>query len=792
MIANYVKIAIRNLWKHRIYSLISILGLGIGMAACILIYKYVSFETSYDGFHRKGNRIYRLATDIKTPTEDVHFFSSAFPYAPNMVNDLPEVASAVRFFKGDFPVRKDSVKYMESVLFADSTLFEVFDFSMIEGNAATALANPYSIVLTRSGAKKYFGEDNPIGKTILFGGDASPSTITGVIEDIPENSQLQTDLFVSMATFFKYNPMAEQAWGDFPISTYVLLKPGGSIDALQKKIPAFLEKHTGEEMKKLQLKYSLVLEPLQSVYLHSTRGGYIAMGTGTNVYIFSLIAAFILIIACINFINMATARSAERAKEVGVKKVTGAQRGQLVGQFIAESLFMALLAFVLSLCLTYLALPYFNQLAGKTIGLSLFENVKQMYLLTGVSILIGLLAGIYPSLVLSSFKPAEVLKGNFSTGSKGNFLRKALVVSQFTISIFLIAATIVVYNQLNYMRSYDMGFNKDQTIVIDTHGDSAKKAYRQSLSAIPGIGSTTMSSGVPGGGVGSAYSEIENTAGVMQVTGLDIYGVDFDFIPQYGLKMVAGRPFSSDYDSDSALAMIVNEAAVKLLGFQSPQDIIGKRFNQWGKQGTIIGVTQDFNYQTLEQNIKPLSIRLDTRGTNMISVKTTVSDIPRIIESMKEKWNQLLPQVPFSYYFLDEQFDQQYRAFERFGQLFVSFAALAIFISCLGLLGLISYSTLQRTKEIGIRKVLGASVSNIVKLISRDYLKLVMLSFLIATPITWFAADQWLQSFAYRESVSWYVFIIAGLLALLIAVFTISWQTIKAAWVNPVKSLRTD
>lgn len=687
MIANYVKIAIRNLWKHRIYSLISILGLGIGMAACVLIYKYVSFETSYDGFHHKGNRIYRLVTDIKTPTEDVHFFSSAFPYAPNMVNDLPEVASAVRFFKGDFPVRKDSVKFMESVLFADSSLFEVFDFSMIEGNAATALANPYSIVLTRSGAKKYFGEDNPIGKTILFGGDASPSTVTGIIEDIPENSQLQTDLFVSMTTFFKYRPMAEQAWGDFPASTYLLLKSGSSIDALQKKIPAFLEKYAGEEMKKLQLKCSLVLEPLQSVYLHSTRGGYIAMGAGTNVYTFSLVATFILIIACINFINMATARSAERAKEVGVKKVTGAQRGQLVWQFITESLFMALLAFVLSLCLTYLALPYFNQLAGKTISLSLFENVQQVYLLTGVSILIGLLAGIYPSLVLSSFKPAEVLKGNFSTGSKGNSLRKALVVFQFTISIFLIAATIVVYNQLNYMRSYDIGFNKDQTIVIDTHGDPAKKAYRQSLSVIPGIGSTTMSSGVPGGGVGNAYSEIENKNGVMQITGLDIYGVDFDFIPQYGLKMIAGRPFSSDYGSDSTQAMVVNEAAVKLLGFQSPQDVIGKRFDQWGRQGKIIGVVQDFNYQTLEQNIKPLSFRLDTRGANLISVKTTVGDIPRIIENMREKWNQLLPQIPFSYYFLDEQFDQQYRAFEQFGQLFVSFAALAIFISCLGLHG---------------------------------------------------------------------------------------------------------
>ncbi|MFC6101257.1 ABC transporter permease [Olivibacter domesticus] len=762
------------------------------MAACVLIYKYVSFETSYDSFHHKGNRIYRLVTDIKTPTEDVHFFSSAFPYAPNMVNDLPEVASAVRFFKGDYPVRKGSVKFMESVLFADSSLFEVFDFSMIEGNAATALANPYSIVLTRSGAKKYFGEDNPIGKTILFGGDASPSTVTGVIEDIPENSQLQTDLFVSMTTFFKYKPMAEQAWGDFPASTYLLLKSGSSIDALQEKIPAFLEKHAGEEMKKLQLKCSLVLEPLQSVYLHSTRGGYIAMGAGANVYTFSLVAAFILIIACINFINMATARSAERAKEVGVKKVTGAQRGQLVWQFITESLFMALLAFVLSLCLTYLALPYFNQLAGKTISLSLFENVQQVYLLTGVSILIGLLAGIYPSLVLSSFKPAEVLKGNFSTGSKGNSLRKALVVFQFTISIFLIAATIVVYNQLNYMRSYDIGFNKDQTIVIDTHGDPAKKAYRQSLSVIPGIGSTTMSSGVPGGGVGNAYSEIENKNGVMQITGLDIYGVDFDFIPQYGLKMIAGRPFSSDYGSDSTQAMVVNEAAVKLLGFQSPQDVIGKRFDQWGRQGKIIGVVQDFNYQTLEQNIKPLSFRLDTRGTNLISVKTTVGDIPRIIENMREKWNQLLPQIPFSYYFLDEQFDQQYRAFEQFGQLFVSFAALAIFISCLGLLGLISYSTLQRTKEIGIRKVLGASVSNIVKLISRDYLKLVVLSFLIATPIAWFAADRWLQNFAYRGSISWYVFFIAGLLALLIAAFTISWQTMKAAWANPVKSLRTD
>jgi len=544
-------------------------------------------------------------------------------------------------------------------------------------------------------------------------------------------------------------------------------------------------------MKSGQMYPTLFLEPLKDVYLHSTRDGQ-KKGNITNVYIFSIVAIFILLIACINFINLTTARSAERAKEVGIRKVVGAAKTQLTKQFMGESAIICLIAFILTILFSWLLLPLFNQLTGKIISHSIFENILYLVILFFAAIGIGLLAGIYPALVLSSFKPVIVLKGKFATGTRGILLRKALVVSQFTISIGLIIATIIVYNQMSYMRNQDLGFSKDQILVMDTYGDKGQDAFKQALTGIPTIKSVALSSSVPGSGNNSAYSEIENNKGDLQIANLDVYFVDFDYINQFKIKMVAGRGFSREFGTDTTQAMVLNEAAVKMFGYSSPQQAIGKRFKQWGREGKIIGVMKDFHFRSLQQPIKPLSMRIEPGRNDLVSVNVSATNLSATISTIESKWKTLIPSRPFSYSFLDESFDEQYRSEERFGKLFLNFAILAIFISCLGLLGLASYSTIQRTKEIGIRKVLGASVSNIVNLLSKDFLRLVAISALIAFPVAWFAMNKWLQDFAYRTGVSWWIFLMAGILATLIALFTISFQAIKAAVANPVRSLRTE
>ncbi|WP_315815868.1 FtsX-like permease family protein [Paraflavitalea speifideaquila] len=542
-------------------------------------------------------------------------------------------------------------------------------------------------------------------------------------------------------------------------------------------------------MKQIQMFPTILLEPLREVYLYSTRGG---TGNINNVYIFSIIAIFILLIACINFINLTTARSTERAREVGIRKVAGAGRPQLIRQFIGESVIICTIAFLLTLGLAALLLPLFNQLAGKQVSQSIFSNWQYLGLLLVAAIGIGLLAGSYPALVLSSFRPVVVLKGRFATGVRGILLRKGLVVAQFSISIALIIGTITVYRQMNYMRSRDLGFNKDQTLIIATDNDRAKDAFKQALTTIPAVRSITMSSGVPGSGTNGAYSEIENSKGDLQVANLDLYFVDFDYIKQYDMKVVAGRAFSREFLTDTTQAMVLNETAVRLFGYASPQQAIGRRFKQWGREGKIIGVVKDFHFRSLQQDIKPLTMRIEPGGSSLLSVKIAMSNLPATLAAIENKWKSLIPNRPYSYQFLDDLFDKQYRAEERFGKLFLNFAVLAIFISCLGLLGLAAYSTLQRTKEIGVRKVMGASVTSIVNLLSKDFLKLVGISFFVAAPVAWYCMNKWLEGFAYKASIAWWIFALAGIIALVIALATISFQAIRAALVNPVKSLKSE
>jgi putative ABC transport system permease protein len=793
MIKNYLKIAFRNLWKHRAFSFINIMGLTVGMTAFFLIFLYVKFEVSYDSFHTKADRIYRIVTDLKTPTETLNTSGPAWAVSPNIKPEFPEIEAEVRIDNASLLVRKDDIKFQEdNSLFADSSFFKIFDFKLLKGNPQTALKEKFSIILSETAAKKYFGTTDPVGQTVLLTEGGFSAKVTGIMQDIPENSQIKADMLVSMTTLTQeFNKGLDGMWGNYGNRSYLLLKPNVNVKALQTKFPAFLEKFNGDEMKQLQMYPTLILEPLKDVYLRSTRDGS-KTGNITNVYIFTIVAIFILLIACFNFVNLTTARSAERAKEVGIRKVAGALKGQLAAQFIGESIILCLIAFVLSFIFSAILLSSFNQLSGKIISHNIFSNPQYLLVLFGAAIGIGILAGIYPALVLSSFQPVTVLKGRFTTSIKGIILRKGLVVVQFTISIALIIATIVVYNQMNYMRSQDLGFNKDQKLIIDTHGDSSKLAFKQAVSTLPGVLSTSMAGSVPGGGNPGAYSKIENVKGDMQIANLDLYFVDYDYIPQFKMKMLAGRAFSKDYGTDTTQAMVVNEAAMKMFGYSSPEQIIGKKFDQWGRNGMIIGVVKDFHFRSLQEVIKPISMRIEPNGCDLVSISLSGNNIPATIAAIESKWKTMIPKRPFSYYFLDEFFDKQYRSEDRFGKLFLNFAILAIFISCLGLLGLASYSTMQRTKEIGVRKVLGASVANIVNLLSIDFLKLVIISFIIAAPLAWYFMYKWLQGFAYRIGIGWLVFVEAALTAIIIALITVSFQAIKAAVANPVKSLRTE
>ncbi len=781
--------------KNKGFSFINIVDLSIGLTASFLIFLYVKFESSYDDFNSKANRIYRLVADVKTPSNIMHLSATSAPMAINIRKNFPEVESAVRIRYGSFLVRKGEVKFQEqNSIMADSTLFNIFDFPLLYGNKKTALTEPMSIVLSETASRKYFGNKNPVGQTVLLTDANINSVITGVMKDIPENSQIKADMIVSMSSQEQLSHQSSDSldshWTRLNLTTYLLLKPEVNPKTIQTKFPEFINKYTSGQLRNTQTSYSLFLEPLRNVYLHSTRDGNTA-GNINNVYIFSIVAIFILFIACINFVNLTTARAAERAKEVGVRKISGAGKFQLVWQFIGESLMLCLIALVITAILSSFLIPRFNQLAGKTVSTEFFADFNNVLLLLLTSVCIGFIAGIYPALVLSSYKPITVLKGRFITGTRGIVLRKGLVIAQFTISIALIISTIIVYKQLQFMRDQDLGFNKDQMVIINTNGDKNRVAFKESLLSIPGVLGTSFSNSIPGNNNPVANSKVENSTGDMQQASLDIYFVDLDFMNQYEMKIVAGRGFSKQLATDSTDAMVINESAAKLLGYKSPQQAIGKKFDQWGTLGEIIGVVKDFHYLGLQKEIPPLSIRIESRDP-MLSIKLSSHHMPSTIKAIESKWNQIIPNRPFDYSFLDEDFNKQYSAEDRFGSLFLDFAVLAIFIACLGLLGLTSYSTIQRTKEIGVRKVIGASISNIVTLLSAGFMKLVMVALVIASPLAWWAINKWLEGFAYRTDVSWWVFLTAGLMAIFIALITVSFQSIRAAIANPVKSLRAE
>lgn len=796
MVRNYIKIAFRNLWKHKSFSAINIAGLAAGLTACFFILSYVRFELSYDNFHSKADNIVRLRDDVITPTETIPNGISVYPAGPAIVADFPEVESMVRVAQQELIFVNGDKKFRERrVLLADSTFFRIFDFTLVEGHAGSVLAAPGSIVLSEALAVKYFGNASPLGKSILIPVDDKtlPVTVTGVMANMPENSQIKGDAIISLSTLREAYAGSLDNWTNHAPYTYLLLKSGADYQALEAKFPAFLEKRIGKLMDELQMHYTYHLTPLKDIYLGWGAYRYAGVtGSIGNVRIFSVIAIMILLIACFNFVNLATARAADRAREVGVRKVVGAGQQQLVMQYLGESVMLCLFAFGVSVALCLLLAPLFNELAGKQIFSQSFTgNGDFGYLFLG-AIGTGLLAGTYPAWVLSSFQPVKVLKGRLIAGKGGVSMRRGLVVAQFAISLSLIIATIVVYKQMRFMQQQDLGFQPDQTIVVNTGTNAQAASYRQAVREISGITSLSASSSVPGSDHASAYSQMENVHGELQKTNLDLFFVDFNFISHFGLNIVAGRPFSTDFKTDSTQAMVINEAAVKMLGFPDAASAIGRKFKQWGREGQVIGVIKDFHYHSLQQVIMPLTMRIEPTDWGLLSVKTKATDLPATIAALEKTWNANIADTPFEYQLLDESFNRQYQQDERFGTLFLYFSVLAIFISCLGLLGLVAYSTLRRAREIGIRKVLGASAASVMLLLSREFFVLICIAAVIAIPVVWYGMHQWLNGYAYRTNLSWWVFALAGTFTLAVALLTVSFHSLKAAFTNPVKSLQSE
>lgn len=803
MISNYYKVSMRNILRNKTFSLLNISGLSVGIASCILILLYVNNELSYDTYNSKYDQTYRVihyygqqgeSPDYATlPTKEYQVWGNA-PVAPSMQDYFPEVDQVFRFTSDD-PWLFDykGITYSEDdIVFADSTAFDIFDWNMLAGDPKTALVSPNSIVLTKELAKKYFGDENPVGETIIMDSE-DPFQVTGVME-IPTNSHFSVNGLVSMSTFRGRRPGIFDSWGYVDFYTYFTLKPGASIEQLREKVPDFIDKNFTSSFN-----YHIEFEPLSDAYLYSEAGRQPGpVGSMSNIYIFTSVAIFILLIACINFMNLSTARSVERAKEVAIRKTIGSQRRSLIYQFLIEAILVTFIASLMAATLVFFGHSLLENISAKTLPIDWLFSIKNLLIALVGILMIGIVAGSYPAFVLSTFKPITVLKGSFKTSSKGIWLRKSLVVLQFALSIILLAGATVVSSQLDFLRKYDLGFNSEQVLVIDFGYDGKVQRRREYLKQQfinhPDVEMVSVSRATPGDFFPNAGTGVADpVSGEITYKGPAIYEVDEDFIPTYQMNMVAGRNFSDDFPLDSANALILNESAAKLFGYPNPQDVIGQSFAQWGREGKVVGVVEDFNYVSLHNEVEPLSIRFGTQyNVSTISLKLNSQDFSTTLGELEDIWQEIVPHRPFDSRFADQNFEAQYDADERFGMIFSVFSALAIFVACLGLFGLTIYSTAQRNKEIGVRKVLGASISHIVAILSKDFLVLFIIALFIAVPLSWYVMNSWLDGFAYRITLGFGVFAISSVITLAVAFITMSFKTVNAALANPVDSLRDE
>jgi putative ABC transport system permease protein len=814
MFKNYLLVAWRNLRNNKLFSFISVLGLALGMTCCFLILLYVRNEISYDRFQKKADRIYRTTYLPKFAGATKGLPVLPPPAAPLFKNFFPEIEESARLFKRAAVMGEGNRKFPEErFFFADPAILKIFSFDFLEGSPEKALTNTFSVVLSAKTAHKYFGNEPALGKTVLLDG-LYPMQVSGVVADFPDNSHIHIDLVTNYETMFA--TLSEQGRSNLPTNwvishsiTYVLLKPGADPAAVNARFPAFLTRYAPAAFSG-GIEYAL--QPLLAIHLHSDLDAEPEpVGNILYVYIFTGIAIITLLIAGINFVNLSTARSLRRAREVGMRKVLGAGRRQLIRQFLGEALLLSLLAFFLSLILLTLALPAFNELAQKQFTLGdIFSDGVLLSAFLAIFFLTGVLAGLYPAFFLSAYQPMETLKGDFSSGkSKGGILRHALLVFQFTASVALIISTLVVFRQLEFVRHMDLGFKKDFVLVVPFKGRDINtifdapndtlyqrlQAFRQAVLVDPQVQDVALSDTRPGqGGIQRGVAP-EGFTAADNVYATDIK-VDYNFIPAYGMKLVAGRNFSPAYGSDPEHGFIINETGVQRYHWGSPQQALGKRMALIGKGGketrvgTIIGVVKDFHDQSLFQPIDAVIMDLDFAHLNNFSIRIRPDQAPQTVAFLERTWNQFFPQKDFAYTYLDQDLVSQYEDDQRTGKIIGYFSGLAIFISCLGLFGLIALAGQQRVREIGIRKVLGASIPDIMVLISRKYLIIVMVAVLIASPLAWLMMNQWLMHFAFRIGISWWIFLLAGIAAILIAALTVSYQVLRVATANPMKSLR--
>jgi putative ABC transport system permease protein len=792
MFKNYFIIALRSLMRNKGFSMINIIGLAVGLATFSLISLYVYHELSFDHYHKNANRIVRIVENLRTENELLLQSTSSPPMGPRMLKDFPEVENYVRFQKWNLLGHGNNSSYYEPDCYlADSTVFDIFSFNLIAGDKETALREPYSIVLTESMAKKYFGNGDPLGQTLKM--DYDNYKVTGIVEDTPVNSHFRFSCLISFSTWSQYNKAGEdQGWFWNGYHTYLLLRDAQSADKLRAKMKQFIEKN----IEKGGMYYEdLPLQPLTSIYMAPERSWENGTrGSMSNVYILAITAVFILLVACFNYVNLATARASRRLKEVGLRKSLGALRRMLIAQFLGESIIVAFIAASCACLIAWIALPGFRTLVETPLS---FTSLPNPWLIVVASILliffIGMLAGIYPALIISRFEPLQIFRPSAKGIYSHHNFRKLLVTIQFTISITLVAGTLLVNDQLDFVRNQDLGFDKSNMLVLPTNGDTSivkhLEAVKNELKRVKGVRAVAGSANVPGQSANNFYTEIEMADGKMSPTNINFNFADHDFVSTYDIKLLAGRNFLREVKADDTTAYLINETAVKDFGW-TPEEAIGKAVQRRYK-GKIIGVMKDFHYRSLHTKVEPLLIGLTT-DVSRISIRIDGDELPETIKRVQKKWNELIPYLPFDYSFLDADFDRQYKADQQLGKVVGVFTGLAIFIGCLGLLGLTSFVVERRTKEIGIRKVLGASVTSVVMLIAHEFSLLIVLGFALATPLTWFLIQEWEQNFTLQAGINPLRFLIAGLAVLTFAWLTMSFLSFRAASASPTKALRTE
>jgi len=806
MFKNYFKTAVRNLSRNKVFSFINVFGLAIGLASCMLIGVFVYDELSYDRYAPNADELYRVDLHMLGNNNEEVYPKVDVAVGKGIKDNFPEVEAFTRNLgRVDAYVQYNDKRFKEGgITYVDSNFLHFFAIPLVKGDEASALVQPNSIVVTKAFAQKYFGNDEPVGKLVTVNLNRVYK-VTGVINEIPANTHFHFDALISTSSF---PAPVHPTWSNIGYYTYLQLKPGTNAKSLQEKFPQLVAKYVVPEIQhdmgvslaeaqKAISSFRFTLLPVTDIHLHSdTKYEVEANGDINYVYIFGALAVFVMLLACVNFTNLSTASSAKRAREVGIRKVMGSDKQQLIAQFLTESVLLTMCAMLFALVIASLVLPFFNQLAGKHISFAFFLQFKVLGFMVLLCLTVGVVAGIYPAFFISSFQPIKVLKGASAQGSgRKSILRSGLVVFQFFVSTALIISTIVVYRQLHFMQNKKLGYDKEQVLFLPDAGLllGNQNAFKQKLLQDNRVINATISLCLPGNGFMQGteiYPHDDATGQKGKEIHANIYNVDYDYIPTLGLQVKEGRNFSKNYPTDS-FAVVLNEAAVNDLGWNNTNPV-GKTIVRSGQhQFKVIGVVSDFHYTSVKQKIAPLMMLLGNNyGALAVKIKTT--DVPGFLNTMKSDWDAFKPAGPFAYYFLDEKFAALYKEERRTGEIFTAFAAIAIIIASLGLFGLAAFITEQRTKEIGIRKVLGASIQQVLLLVSKEFIYLVGIACLIAVPVTWWAMNSWLQNFAYRVNIAWWVFAVAIITALVIALFTVSSQAIKAALANPIKSLKAE